>query len=121
MTVEEMAKQLGVSSKSTVSRALSGKGRISEETRERIRSFARAAGGWKENGVAPLQKATGNIAVVNPDGTPGQQQYSIFSGMSSGCQRGGNADGLSGNDYDWFCKRLLCSSGAGRKKQGGRR
>lgn len=65
MTVEEMAKQLGVS-KSTVSRALSGKGRISEETRERIRTFARAAGGWKENGVAPLQKATGNIAVVIP-------------------------------------------------------
>lgn len=44
MTVEEMAKQLGVS-KSTVSRALSGKGRLSEETRERIRTFARAAGG----------------------------------------------------------------------------
>ena len=32
MTIEELAQKLGVS-KSTVSRALSGKGRISEETR----------------------------------------------------------------------------------------
>ena len=39
MTIEEMAKELGVS-KSTVSRALSGKGRIGEETRMRIQQFA---------------------------------------------------------------------------------
>lgn len=39
MTLDEMAKTLGVS-KSTVSRALSGKGRIGEETRQRILSFA---------------------------------------------------------------------------------
>lgn len=39
MTLDEMAKELGVS-KSTVSRALSGKGRISEGTRQRIRDFA---------------------------------------------------------------------------------
>lgn len=39
MTLDEMAKKLGVS-KSTVSRALSGKGRIGEETRQRILDFA---------------------------------------------------------------------------------
>lgn len=65
MTVEEMAKRLGVS-KSTVSRALSGKGRLSAETRERIRAFARENGGWQESSGTPLQKATGNLAVVIP-------------------------------------------------------
>lgn len=39
MTIEEMAKNLGVS-KSTVSRALSGKGRIGEETRLKIQRYA---------------------------------------------------------------------------------
>lgn len=39
MTIEQMAEQLGVS-KSTVSRALSGKGRIGKETRERVLALA---------------------------------------------------------------------------------
>ena len=43
MTIEEIAKELGVS-KSTVSRALSGKGRLGEETRRRILQFAAQAG-----------------------------------------------------------------------------
>lgn len=38
MTLDEIAKELGVST-STVSRALSGKGRIGEKTRSRIVSF----------------------------------------------------------------------------------
>lgn len=41
MTLDEMARELGVS-KSTVSRALSGKGRIGEETRKRIMEFAKS-------------------------------------------------------------------------------
>ena len=40
MTLDEMARELGVS-KSTVSRALSGKGRIGENTRKKIAEFAR--------------------------------------------------------------------------------
>ena len=40
MTLEEMAKELGVS-KSTVSRALSGKGRIGNETRKKIMDYAK--------------------------------------------------------------------------------
>ena len=39
MTIEQMAEQLGVS-KSTVSRALSGKGRIGKETRELVLALA---------------------------------------------------------------------------------
>ena len=40
ITIDEMAKHLGVS-KSTVSRALSGKGRIGEATRIKIQTFAK--------------------------------------------------------------------------------
>ena len=40
MTLEEIAKEIGVS-KSTVSRALSGKGRIGEKTRNRILEVAK--------------------------------------------------------------------------------
>ena len=52
MTTEEMARQLGVS-KSTVSRALSGKGRIGRETREKIRAYAKEKGAWQED-VQPV-------------------------------------------------------------------
>ena len=63
MTIDEMARDLGVS-KSTISRALSGKGRIGEETRQRIRNYA------KENDFTPktnirLNRAqTRNIGIV---------------------------------------------------------
>lgn len=64
MTLDEMAKTLGVS-KSTVSRALSGKGRIGEETRERIREFA-----VLQNGVSGRDKektaSTKNLGVILP-------------------------------------------------------
>lgn len=64
MTLEEMAKKLGVS-KSTVSRALSGKGRIGEETRERILTFV------EKNGILDQTKRqersrTCNLGVVLP-------------------------------------------------------
>lgn len=64
MTIDQMAKELGVS-KSTVSRALSGKGRIGEETRLKIQSFA------EKKGFFPIQKEeeqekTKNIGVVIP-------------------------------------------------------
>ena len=64
MTLDEIASELGVS-KSTVSRALSGKGRIGEETRKRITDFVsrnqmESAGQNKERPV------THNIGVVLP-------------------------------------------------------
>ena len=43
MTIEQISRDLGVS-KSTVSRALSGKGRIGPETRKRIQEYAAQAG-----------------------------------------------------------------------------
>lgn len=64
MTTEEIAKALGVS-KSTVSRALSGKGRIGKETVQRIQSYAREHGFWEERKTAQQDKSS-NIAVVVP-------------------------------------------------------
>lgn len=65
MTIDEMAKNLGVS-KSTVSRALSGKGRIGDSTKERICEYA------EENGFVPRVgrkrnlTRTHNLGVVLP-------------------------------------------------------
>ena len=65
MTLDEMANNLGVS-KSTVSRALSGKGRIGKETRERILSFAREQGALEETDKPAGLVSTCNIGVVLP-------------------------------------------------------
>lgn len=64
MTLDEIARELGVS-KSTVSRALSGKGRIGEKTRERIVAYAGEQG---RRLSAESQEAvkTGNLGVVFP-------------------------------------------------------
>lgn len=64
MTLDEIAKELGVS-KSTVSRALSGKGRIGEETRKKIEDFVRRSqtAGAGEKKERPI---THNIGVVLP-------------------------------------------------------
>ena len=43
ITINEVAEALGVSA-TTVSRALSGKGRISEETRQRVLEYAKDQG-----------------------------------------------------------------------------
>lgn len=61
MTIEQMAEKLGVS-KSTVSRALSGKGRIGKETRERVLELAQT----EERKPKKIPEKTGNIAVVLP-------------------------------------------------------
>lgn len=63
MTMDEIAKELNVS-KSTVSRALSGKGRIGEETRAKILAFLEKEN-KKEATVSTVAK-TGNIGVVFP-------------------------------------------------------
>ncbi len=63
MTLDEIAKELNVS-KSTVSRALSGKGRIGEETRNRIIAFMEQQD-QREKGVSTSSK-TGNIGIVFP-------------------------------------------------------
>ena len=58
MTLEEIAKEIGVS-KSTVSRALSGKGRIGEKTRNRILEVAKR--GEEREEMARTRTVTHNI------------------------------------------------------------
>jgi DNA-binding LacI/PurR family transcriptional regulator len=67
ITMDDIASELGLS-KTTVSRALSGKGRICQDTRDRILACIR------ENGYQPNQMARGlaasrtyNIAIIIPD------------------------------------------------------
>lgn len=65
MTIEEIANKFNVS-KSTVSRALSGKGRIGQETTEQIQAYAREHGMWPREKPKPKAEFTHNIGVVIP-------------------------------------------------------
>ena len=64
--IEEIAQALGIS-KTTVSRALSGKGRVSEETRAKVFAYVGRPGG---EGSAPVRRqdpgATHNLSLVIP-------------------------------------------------------
>ncbi|MBO5352408.1 MAG: LacI family DNA-binding transcriptional regulator [Lachnospiraceae bacterium] len=66
ITIADVADHLGVS-KTTVSRAISGKGRISEETRMRVLEYIEAAD-YKPNVIAKglAQSKTYNVAVILP-------------------------------------------------------
>lgn len=66
LTIEDIAEALGVS-KTTVSRAISGKGRISRETTERIRAYIEKYN-FRPNTYAQglAQQRTGNIGVIWP-------------------------------------------------------
>lgn len=77
--IDEIAKELGVS-KSTVSRAISGKGRIGEETRSKILAFIEEHG-FKPNLIAKslAVSQTFNIAVVTPTDTE-VQEIPFFQG-----------------------------------------
>ncbi len=65
-TIHDVAKELGVSA-STVSRAISGKGRIGKTTRDRILRYIEESG-YYPNAVAQslAQAKTNNIAVILP-------------------------------------------------------
>ncbi len=65
MTLEEMARELGVS-KSTVSRALSGKGRIGTDTRRRITDYAKMQEGEKRLSGHAQTVSTHSLGVVLP-------------------------------------------------------
>ena len=66
LTIADVAEHLGVS-KTTVSRAISGKGRISEETRKRVQMYIDQMD-YKPNLIAKglAQSKTFNIAVILP-------------------------------------------------------
>lgn len=65
-TIEDIAQELGVS-KTTVSRAISGKGRIGQATRERVLAFIKEHD-YRPNVVARglAQKKTYNLALLMP-------------------------------------------------------
>lgn len=66
LTVGAIAQELGVS-KTTVSRALSGKGRISQETRERVEAYVRRAGYEAAGSINRLERCpTHNLGLVIP-------------------------------------------------------
>lgn len=66
LTIDDIARELGVS-KTTVSRALSGKGRISEATREKVLAHIRARNYWPSAAARGLaEKRTYNLALVLP-------------------------------------------------------
>ena len=64
-TIEDIARELGVS-KTTVSRAISGKRRISQATRDRVRAFIKEHD-YRPNVVAKglAQRKTYNIALLS--------------------------------------------------------
>lgn len=66
LTIADVAAHLGVS-KTTVSRAISGKGRVSEETRRRVQSYISQMN-YKPNVIAKglAQSKTFNVAVMLP-------------------------------------------------------
>lgn len=63
MTITEVANALGLSV-STVSRALTGKGRISEETKRKVAAFVRECELKEQEGKSPAM--TGNLGVILP-------------------------------------------------------
>lgn len=68
MTLDQLAMNLQLS-KSTVSRALNGKGRMAEETRDRIRAAAHASGYLPDATAQELRRRSGHsIGISLPEG-----------------------------------------------------
>ena len=65
VSIGEIARALGVS-KTTVSRALSGKGRISQATRARVQDYLASAGAAPAVRTAPQVRTTHNLTMVIP-------------------------------------------------------
>lgn len=91
-TLDDIARELGVS-KTTVSRALSGKGRIGQDTVERVQAFVKEHG-YRPNVVAKglAQSKTYNLGLVIPS------EYSDFSFFKE-CMNG-IVEEASGYNYD---------------------
>ncbi|MFA5675398.1 MAG: LacI family DNA-binding transcriptional regulator [Christensenellales bacterium] len=99
-TIEDIAKEFGVS-KTTVSRAISGKGRISKETREKIRRFI-SEHNYRPNVLAKglAQNKTFNIGLAMPEEF-GVGDLPFFQKCINGiCQAAAH------NDYDVILFRI---------------
>ncbi len=81
ITIDDIARALGVS-KTTVSRAISGKGRIGKDTRQRVLHFI-AEHNFRPNAVAQglAHSRSGNIGVVMPDA---REDGSFFAACLAG-------------------------------------
>lgn len=92
ITIADVAQALGVS-KTTVSRAISGKGRIGEATRARVLSYI-AEHGYRPNLVAKglAQSKTYNVCVVMPEHY-GMSELSFFQECLFGIEKAGGAAG----------------------------
>lgn len=93
-TIDDIARELGIS-KSTVSRAISGKGRLSAETRAKVLEFIEEHN-FRPNAVAKslAQSRTNNIGLILP-GDRNTSDFSFFQECTQGiCQA------ASENDYD---------------------
>lgn len=93
-TIDDIARELGIS-KSTVSRAISGKGRLSAETRARVLQFIEEHN-FRPNAVAKslAQSRTNNIGLILPEGEE-MEGLSFFQQCTQGvCQA------ASEQDYD---------------------
>lgn len=94
ITIADIAEALQIS-KTTVSRAISGKGRISEETRERVMAYI-AATDYKPNVIAKglAQHKTYNIALTIPGDCNLVDMPFFQNGMQGICEA------ASAQDYD---------------------
>lgn len=93
-TIDDVARELGVS-KSTVSRAISGKGRLSKETREKVLAFIEEHD-YHPNAVAKslAQNKTCNLGLVLP-GNYVSIEPAFFHDFMEGC-----CEIAAQNDYD---------------------
>lgn len=104
MTIEDIAKDLEVS-KTTVSRAISGKGRISDSTRNRILAYIDKIQ-YQPNSIAKslAQSKTYNIAMVIPGDCDLVEMPFIQNSMQGVCEQASKQDYdvmlvmLNGND-----------------------
>lgn len=94
LTIADVAEYLGVS-KTTVSRAISGKGRVSEETRKRVQQYIDQMD-YKPNVIAKglAQSKTFNVAVVLPMDCD-MQELPFFQNCMCGI-----CDAAAKRDYD---------------------
>lgn len=91
-TIDRIARELGVS-KATVSRALSGKGKLSEQTRQRVLDFAREHH-YSPNAVAQslARSRTCNLGIMLP-GNGAIQDGAFFSACLQGICKTAAASG----------------------------
>ncbi|MDE7324181.1 MAG: LacI family transcriptional regulator [Lachnospiraceae bacterium] len=106
ITISDVAEALNVS-KTTVSRAISGKGRIGEETKQRVLAYI-AANDYKPNVIAKglAQKKTYNIALVIPGDCNLADMPFFQNSMQGICEE------ASAHDYDVMLVTTSANSSA---------